>query len=234
MAFYLNPNMEQFKIGVIGDFNFTYNTHHATNLAIDHAARFLDVEVSYYWLKVNDVLSMKAQQFSNYDGFWIAPGPFINPFFLNGVIDLLMQQNSPVFITGDGFKNLLEVLVVKYNLNSNGEKLISDNLIGGNLFERISINPQSKVIRQLYEVRSKDELASARYSMYPQLISALKSEVIDIEAINQFEDPEIISLKNHVFFVSCGFCPQISSTRELPHPLIYTFIRSCGIKQIAV
>ncbi len=226
--------MEQFKIGVIGDFNFTYNTHHATNLAIDHAARFLEVEVSYYWLKVNDVLSMKAQQFSNYDGFWIAPGPFINTFFMNGVIDLLMQQNSPVFITGDGFKNLLEVLVVKNNLNSNGEKLISDNLIGGNTFERISLHPQSKAFTQLYDVRSKDELTSARFSMYPQLISALKSEVIDIEAINQFEDPEIISLKKHAFFVACGFCPQISSTRELPHPLIYTFIRSCGIKQLAV
>ncbi|MFN6084239.1 MAG: hypothetical protein ACK476_04850, partial [Fluviicola sp.] len=63
--------MEQYKIGVIGDFNFTFNTHHATNLALDHAARFLEVEVSYYWLKVNDVLSMKSQQLSNYDGFWV-------------------------------------------------------------------------------------------------------------------------------------------------------------------
>ncbi|MFN6086874.1 MAG: hypothetical protein ACK476_18350 [Fluviicola sp.] len=70
--------------------------------------------------------------------------------------------------------------------------------------------------------------------MYPQLISALKSEIVDIEAYNQFEEPEIISLKNQVFFVACGFCPQISSTRELPHPLIYTFIRSCGLKQIAI
>ncbi|MFN6086873.1 MAG: hypothetical protein ACK476_18345, partial [Fluviicola sp.] len=75
----------------------------------------------------------------------VAPGPFVNAFFLNGVIDILMQQNLPVFITGDGFRNLLEVLVNKYNLNANGEKLISDNLIGGTTFERISITPSSKV-----------------------------------------------------------------------------------------
>lgn len=234
MAFFSSNLMEQYKIGVIGDFNFTFNTHHATNLALEHAARFLEVEVSYYWLKVNDVLSMKSQQLSNYDGFWVAPGPFVNAFFLNGVIDILMQQNLPVFITGDGFRNLLEVLVNKYNLNANGEKLISDNLIGGTTFERISITPSSKVLSHLYEYRSKDELTATRYSMYPQLISALKSEIVDIEAYNQFEEPEIISLKNQVFFVACGFCPQISSTRELPHPLIYTFIRSCGLKQIAI
>jgi CTP synthase (UTP-ammonia lyase) len=29
-----------------------------------------------------------------------------------------------------------------------------------------------------------------------------------------------------LFFVGCGFCPQISSTREIPHPMIYTFIKA--------
>jgi CTP synthase (UTP-ammonia lyase) len=54
----------------------------------------------------------------------------------------------------------------------------------------------------------------------------LTQEIIDIEAYNQFEEPEVISLKKHDFFVACNFCPQISSTREIPHPLIYTFIKA--------
>jgi hypothetical protein len=33
---------ESLKIAVLGDYNFTYNSHQATNLAIDHASRFLD------------------------------------------------------------------------------------------------------------------------------------------------------------------------------------------------
>jgi len=65
--------------------------------------------------------------------------------------------------------------------------------------------------------------------MYPQLIHNLTQEIIDIDAYNQFEEPEIYSLKNHDFFVACGFYPQISSTRELPHPIIYTFIKMCKI-----
>ena len=41
------------KIAIIGDYNFTYNSHQATNLALDHSARFLDIEISYYWIKIN-------------------------------------------------------------------------------------------------------------------------------------------------------------------------------------
>lgn len=229
MAFFVLSGMQQLKIGIIGDFNFTYNTHHATNLALDHAGRFLEIELSYYWIKINEVLAMKANQLSSFDGFWLAPGPFINAFYLNGVVDQLMQQSVPVFITGEGFKAMLEVLIQRNNLNAGGEKLVSENLVEGNHFERLYIEPSSSALIHLYETRSIEELTATRYSMYPQLIDALVSSEIDVEAFNQFEEPEIISLKQKAFFVACGFCPQISSTRELPHPLVYTFVKACYI-----
>lgn len=218
--------MQQVKIGIIGDFNFTYNTHHATNLALDHAGRFLELELSYYWIKLNEAIAMKPSQFEAYDGLWVAPGPYLNSFYLNGVIEQLVQRPLPIFVTGEGFKALLDVLIQRNNLNANGEKLVSDNLVEGNHFERLYIEPHSPAIIHLYEMHSPEELTSTRYSMYPQLITAL-DENIDVEAFNQFEEPEIISLKNHDFFVACGFCPQVSSTRELPHPLVYTFVKAC-------
>jgi CTP synthase (UTP-ammonia lyase) len=219
--------MQQLKIGIIGDFNFTYNTHHATNLALDHAGRFLELELSYYWIKINEFLSLKPQQLSNYDGFWFAPGPFLNLFYLNGVVDSLLQQQSPVFITGEAYKALIDVLINRNNLNANGEKLISDNLVDGNHFEHVFVVPHSPALIHLYEMHNPEELTASRYSMYPQLIGALTETEIDIEAYNQFEEPEIVSLKNRKFFVACGFCPQISSTREIPHPLVYTFVKAC-------
>ena len=219
--------MQQVRIGIIGDFNFTYNTHHATNLALDHAERFLEIEMSYYWLKLSEVLSMKPSQFDAYDGLWVAPGPYLNQFYLNGVVELLLHRSLPVFITGEGFRARMDVLIQRNNLTANGEKLISDNLVEGNAFERLFIEPHTSSIIQLYEMRSPEELTSTRYSMYPQLIDALVEQSIDIEAYNQFEEPEIISLKQHDFFVACGFCPQISSTRDLPHPMVYTFVKAC-------
>jgi CTP synthase (UTP-ammonia lyase) len=221
--------MQQLKIGIIGDFNFTFNTHHATNLALEHAANFLELDLSYYWIRANEVSSMKAQQLSNYDGFWLAPGPFVNPFYLKGIVDLLLQLELPVFITGEAYKTLIEVLAIRNNLNVSGEKFISDNLVEGNHFEHIAIIPHTKTVIHLYENRSNEELTANRYSLYPNLMESLQLTDIDVEAYNQYEEPEIISLKNKNFFVACGFCPQITSTRELPHPLVYTFVKATMI-----
>lgn len=218
---------QSLKIAIVGDYNFTYNSHHATNLAIDHSAQFLDIDVNYYWIKLNEVVKYRPQQFQQYDGIWIAPGPIRNEFFLHGIIKEIVGKTIPVLVTGEGYRTLLEVLINTYQLNQRNEKLISDNLVGGETYEKLSIAPHSPIFIKLYENYSKTELTATRYSMYPQLIRQLEESIADIEAYNQFEDPEIISLKNHVFFVGCGFCPQISSTREIPHPIIYTFLKAC-------
>ena len=47
---------EVLKIAIIGDYNFTYNSHHATNLSLDHASDFLEIEVNYYWIKINEAI----------------------------------------------------------------------------------------------------------------------------------------------------------------------------------
>jgi CTP synthase (UTP-ammonia lyase) len=214
------------KIAIIGDYNFTYNSHHATNLALDHASYFLDVEISYYWIKLNEASQLSVSQLKEYDGIWISPGPYKNDFFLGGIIDFLLQNSVPVFVTGEGFKIILEVIIARNNLNANGEKLISDNLVEGRVFEQVQIIPHSKALIYLYENHNDIELTSARYSLYPKLLNYLIDEFIIIEAFNQVEEVEVFSLTNKDFFLACGFCPQISSTREIPHPIIYTFVKA--------
>lgn len=220
------------KIAIIGDYNFTFNAHHATNLSLDHSGNFLDCDVSYYWIRVSEAVQLKPSQLDNYDGIWIAPGPFQNHFFLNGIFKLLNNLRKPVLLTGDSFKLFVEYLIVVNHLNPFGEKLISDNLTKGNHFERVEVTPKSKQFIQLYENFSTTELTSSRFTMYPQLIEQMDGKIIDIEAVNQFDDPEIISLREHPFFVSCAFSPQISSTRDLPHPIIYTFLKMAGAVEL--
>ena len=219
---------EALKIAIIGDYNFTFNAHHATNLSLDHSSEFLEVELNYYWIKISEALKHKEGYFNQYDGIWIAPGPIENPFYLNGIFKKIANKNIPVLITGEGFKIFLEYLITQNQLLSQQEKLISENLISGSSFERITIESRSKTFHQLYENFNNVELSSSRYSLYPQLVEQLELGLVDIEAVNQFEDPEIISLRKSDFFVSCAFCPQISSTRDIPHPIIYTFLKMCN------
>ena len=218
---------EVLKIAIIGDYNFTFNAHHATNLSLDHSSEFLEVELNYYWIKISEALKHKEGYFQQYDGIWVAPGPIENPFYLNGIFKKIANKNIPVLITGEGFKIFLEYLITQNQLLSQQEKLISENLVSGNSFERITIEPRSKAFQQLYKNFNTTELSSSRYSLYPQLVEQLELGLVDIEAVNHFDDPEIISLRKSDFFVSCAFCPQISSTRDIPHPIIYTFLKMC-------
>ena len=89
---------QSLKIAIIGDYNFTYNYHHATNLAIDHSAQFLDIDVNYYWVKLSEVVGFRPQQFQQYDGIWIAPGPIQNQFFLHGIMKEIIGKNIPTLI----------------------------------------------------------------------------------------------------------------------------------------
>ncbi|MEN9699156.1 MAG: hypothetical protein RLZZ301_354 [Bacteroidota bacterium] len=224
---------EALKIAIIGDYNFTYNSHHATNLSLDHASDFLDIEVNYYWIKINEALQHKKLYYEQFDGIWVAPGPYLNPFFLSGVFKTLVELRIPIFLTGECFRSLIDYLITAQHLNPFGEKLISDNLIEGAHFERVQISPRSKSLERLYENCSQTELTATRYSLYPQLLEQLVGQYIDVEAVNQFDDPEVISLRNHAFFMATSFCPQISSTRDLPHPLVYTFLKMAAGERIS-
>jgi CTP synthase (UTP-ammonia lyase) len=215
---------DRLKIAVIGDFNFTYNSHHATNLALEHSQNLLELEMNVYWLRVHEAATFKAAQFQDFDALLVAPGPYENVFFLSGVIDAIIQLDIPVLITGDAFKTFVEVLIAQNNINGYSEKLISDNLASADNFEKVEIYPVSSMLKRMYNDMSRIELTSARYSLYPQLLNYLENEIIDVEAQNQFEDAEIISLKNHPFCVASMSLPQICSTREMPHPLISSFV----------
>ncbi len=214
------------KIAVIGDFNFTYNTHHAINFAIDHTIHFLGIDCDYYWLKPEEFTSKKMTQLNQYDAFWVSSGPYKDESFIDKAITKLMQLKLPVLVTGDAYSNFFRALSTSFHLNPNEDKIISDNLIQGSVFDRIEVTPLSDQLKKLYENHSTTELSSSRYSLYPNYIDYLEDSTLDIEAINQFGDPEIVSLQNKNYFVACGFCPQISSMRDHPHPLVYTFVKA--------
>jgi len=142
-----------------------------------------------------------------------------------------MGLNKPVLITGEAYKHFLDYLINKNGLNKSGEKLISDNLVTGAYFEPIVIAPKSKAFVKLYDHFTTNELSAVRYSLYPNLILDLLSNNVQIEAVNQFEDPEALSIKNQFFFLVLSYYPQVSSTRDIPHPVVYTFIKAAMAHQ---
>ena len=215
------------KIAIIGDFNFAYNTHHAVNLALEHSASFLEVEINHYWIKPSEVVSFQKNELSNYDAIWVASGPFLNSFYLYTAVNEVLKTNLPVLITGEGFYSVIDLLVKQYDLNPNQEKFISDNLLSGEVFGTVQIEPKGMLSQRIYNSFSGLELATVRYSVYPHLIEAMSNNLISPEAFDTFGDLQFFTLKTRPNTFVSMYLPQISSTRDIPHPMINAFLNAC-------
>ena len=216
---------EVLRIAIIGDYNFAYNSHNATNQALQHVENVLDQPINYYWLNEKECCEQIQDFIDNYDGFIIAPGPYRQPFYISSVIQSLFKADVPTLGTGDCFKLLVEFFFTEKGLDLKREKIISDNLIDGNQFTGIMLEKFSPEFEKLYLTRGNVEYSSSRYSILPQY-SDILTEYFEIGARNQYFDPEILKSRKHQFFLFTMFCPQIISTSDIPHPIMTYFIKN--------
>jgi CTP synthase (UTP-ammonia lyase) len=219
--------MPAIKIAIIGDFNFAYNAHHATNMSLDHSSNFFEEEINYYWIRPSEVLAFKKNELQDYDGIWLASGPYLNEFYFSGAVREVMNAKRPTLVTGEGFYHVVDYYVKQYNLNPKNEKVISDNLVSGNHFESVLMKPVGNLGTKIYSAHNPQELTSTRFSVYPNLVEILEQGYIHIEARDQFDEVQLFRLMDHQSFLVSMFLPQISSTRDLPHPIVNAFVRSC-------
>lgn len=63
------------RIGIFGDFNSEFRSHHAINESLQHCARKLALDLESEWLPTPSLLSPDAEKvLESFDGFWASPG----------------------------------------------------------------------------------------------------------------------------------------------------------------
>ena len=68
------------RIGILGDFNTEFRSHHATNDALQHAARKLDTAIESEWIPTPTLTRPDAEKkLESFDGLWGAPGSPFKP-----------------------------------------------------------------------------------------------------------------------------------------------------------
>ncbi len=89
------------RVGVLGDFNPDYHSHHATNAALQHAAKALGGEVETTWLPTPSLLEPRAAEtLASYDGLWASPGsPYRSMEGMLGGIQFARIRNRPFVAT---------------------------------------------------------------------------------------------------------------------------------------
>jgi len=62
------------RIAIVGDFNPEYETHHAINRSLGHAADALGIRMDSKWVATGCAARDAEKIFRNYDGLFIASG----------------------------------------------------------------------------------------------------------------------------------------------------------------
>src|SRR5688500_41306 len=156
------------RIAIIGDYNFAYHSHNATNQALQHAEQVLELNLNYYWLNEKECCEDNVDFYNDYDGVVIAPGPYRQPFYFESIISRLLQKKVPVLGTGDCFKVLIETHFQQKGYDISRERIVSDNLVDGNYFTGITLEKLTKDFTKMYANKGMTEYSSSRFSVLPQ------------------------------------------------------------------
>jgi len=62
------------RIGILGDFNPDYRSHHATNSSLQRVAKALGHAVESAWIPTPGLEAQVEEALSDYDALWASPG----------------------------------------------------------------------------------------------------------------------------------------------------------------
>jgi len=240
------------RIGILGDFNTEFRSHHATNDALQHAARKLKIEVQSEWIPTDSLLNAEAEKkLETFDGLWGAPGSPYKSFegMLNG-IGFARRRDWPYLGTCGGFqyafiefaRNVLNIKDADSAENNSGSKNIIIYPVACAVPDRKGDAP--KLSGVVPEIR-------LRPGSYLQSYYGKGEEVVKEEFFCNFEiNPEFewttmeagfpvvargpngeiraIESPTHRFFLATLFQPQLSSTEKKPHPVVLAFVQAAA------
>lgn len=238
------------RIGILGDFNAEFRSHHATADALQHAARKLNIKIESEWLPTPSLTTADAEKkLESFDGLWAAPGSPYKSFdgMLKG-IEFARRRDWPFLGTCGGFqyafiefvRNVLGISDADSAENNSGSKNIviypvacaapnrkegAPRLSGA--MPGIRLRPGSYL--QTFYGKEKDAITEelfCNFEINPEFEWAAMEAGFPVVARGPQGEIRAIESPTHRFFVATLFQPQLSSTEKKPHPVVLAFAQA--------
>lgn len=225
------------RIGIIGDYNASLKSHLSTQESLGHAADSLGYPCDLAWFPTEQ-LAQDTKALNGCHGIWAAPGAFINRVGILNAIRYARENNVPFLGTCGGFQNTLleyarnvlcltdadheetspdssSLFITKLSCSLAGS-VQSVRLISGTLSHRA------------YGKNEAREHFNCNYGLNPAFRHQVEESALTIAGVGPHDEPRIIELPSHCFFVATLFLPQVSSTHGQPHPIIMSFVQKAA------
>ena len=235
--------LQEMKLAIIGDFNPSFRPHVATNEAIEHSKKHLNLELETDWISTDCIVDSFQSIIDTYGGFWIAPG---SPYkSMAGALDIIKYtrlNNVPTLGTCGGFQHMViefarNVLNIKdaehAECDPYASKLVVNPLscsLAGQTLEIELVDKSSKIF-QIFGIEKINEKYYCNFGLNPRYQNELSEKGFKIVGTDDLKEARILELINHPFFIATLFVPQDNSTSEKPHKLVTAFLATvCGQK----
>jgi CTP synthase (UTP-ammonia lyase) len=240
------------RIGILGDFNPEFRSHHATNAALQHAARKLNLEIESQWVPTPSLNADGAVKvLESYDGLWAAPGSPYQSFdgMLKG-IQFARTRDWPFLGTCGGFqyaliecaRNVLNIPDADTAENQSGSKNIIIYPVACAVPDRKGDAPKlsgtSPEIRlrpgsYLQSFYGKDRETATEeffcnFEVNPDYEWCAMEAGFPIVARGAQGEIRAIESPANRFFLATLFQPQLTSTEANPHPIVIAFVQAAA------
>lgn len=219
---------------VLGEYNPVWETHRATNNAIEHSSDFVGRSVQTMWCSTSNIT---RSQIETADGFWMATGaPYQSMETALGVIRYAREHNVPCLGTCQGFQHvMLEYARTFLGIERPGhagydpgaEKPFISELpcsLKGREFEVELLD--NSLASELYGLSRATERYYCSYGISPDFAPQVYAGPIRVSGVDSEGEIRIVEYPEHPFMMGTLFVPQASSRKDQPHPLITGFVRT--------
>jgi CTP synthase (UTP-ammonia lyase) len=238
------------RIGILGDFNPEFRSHHATNDAIQHAAAKIGLPVESEWIPTPSLLDPTAQKkLESFDGLWASAGSPYKSFdgMLKG-IQFARRRDWPFLATCGGIqyaliecaRNVVGIKDADSAENNSGSKNIiiypvacavpskdknAPKLSG--MVPEIRLRPGS-YLQSFYGKDVVSEEFFCNFEVNPDYEWAAMEAGFPVVARGSQGEIRAIESPTNRFYIATLYQPQLSSTAKNPHPLVLAFVQAAA------
>jgi len=239
------------RIGILGDFNAEFRSHHATSDSLRHSARNLDLEVESEWIPTSSVSEGGDKILETFDALWAAPGSPYKSFdgMLKG-IEFARRCDWPFLGTCGGFqyaflefaRNVLHIQDADSAENNSGSKNIIIYPVACAVPDRkgeapklsgavpeIRLRPGSYL--QTFYGKGQEKATEeffCNFEINPDYEWVAMEAGFPVVARGAQGEIRAIESPTHRFFLATLFQPQLSSTEKKPHPIVLAFVQAAA------
>ncbi|PSP18308.1 MAG: hypothetical protein BRC58_04030 [Cyanobacteria bacterium QS_8_64_29] len=228
---------ETVRVGIIGDFDPSFRPHTATDEALGHAAGALGFSVEVAWLPTPSLEQNAVGIAQQFNALWCASGsPYQSLSGALKAIRFTREAGYPFIGTCGGFQHA----AIEYARNVLGfadAQHAEYDPYASNLFisklacslagqqMRVRILPDSHVYC-FYATQEVEEQYYCNFGLNPEHQSLIHDGGLRVVGVDQDSEARILELLGHCFYVATLFVPQLTSSKETPHPLIEAYLKA--------